>query len=96
MSESSRVILPQAPDDLKQLSDTLVQRIAGRIRTSGPIPFSSYMEMALYEPGLGYYSAGLRKFGEQGDFVTAPELGSVFAGRRGVRMPVHPSRRARD
>lgn len=35
--------------------------------------------MALYEPGLGYYSAGLQKFGEGGDFVTAPELGSVFA-----------------
>ena len=38
------------------------------------------MEMALYEPGLGYYSAGLHKLGETGDFVTAPELGSLFAG----------------
>jgi len=35
--------------------------------------------MALYEPGLGYYSAGLQKFGEGGDFVTAPQLGNVFA-----------------
>ena len=36
------------------------------------------MELALHEPGLGYYAAGARKFGAQGDFVTAPELGSLF------------------
>jgi SAM-dependent MidA family methyltransferase len=44
------------------------------------IPFSRFMEMALYEPGLGYYSAGLHKLGESGDFITAPELGPLFAG----------------
>jgi len=54
-------------------------RITDEIRTKGPIPFSRYMEMALYEPGLGYYSAGLNKFGAGGDFITAPELGTVFA-----------------
>ena len=43
------------------------------------IPFSHFMELALYAPGLGYYSAGASKFGEAGDFVTAPELGPVFA-----------------
>jgi len=43
------------------------------------MPFSRYMEMALYEPGLGYYSAGLHKLGAAGDFVTAPELGALFA-----------------
>ena len=37
------------------------------------------MELALYAPGLGYYSAGTTKFGAAGDFVTAPELGFVFA-----------------
>ena len=37
------------------------------------------MELALHAPGLGYYSAGARKFGIAGDFVTAPELGSLFA-----------------
>lgn len=37
------------------------------------------MQLALYEPRLGYYSAGKHKFGEAGDFVTAPELGRVFA-----------------
>ena len=45
----------------------------------GAIPFSRFMELALYAPGLGYYSAGAHKFGEGGDFVTAPELGPVFA-----------------
>ena len=37
------------------------------------------MEMALYEPGLGYYSAGARKFGASGDFITAPEVAPVFS-----------------
>ena len=45
----------------------------------GAIPFSRFMELALYAPGLGYYSAGASKFGESGDFVTAPELGPIFA-----------------
>ncbi|MGY0613098.1 MULTISPECIES: class I SAM-dependent methyltransferase [unclassified Luteimonas] len=45
----------------------------------GAIPFSRFMELALYAPGLGYYSAGSTKFGRAGDFVTAPELGSLFA-----------------
>lgn len=76
---TSRAILPEPPDDLKRLSDRLSAVIRERIRDSGPMPFSAYMEAALYEPGLGYYSAGLRKFGAGGDFVTAPELGSLFA-----------------
>lgn len=49
------------------------------LANDGAIPFSRFMELALYAPGLGYYSAGARKFGDAGDFVTAPELGPVFA-----------------
>ncbi len=45
----------------------------------GAIPFWRFMELALYAPGLGYYSAGAAKFGATGDFVTAPELGPLFA-----------------
>ncbi|MEO5702498.1 MAG: SAM-dependent methyltransferase [Gammaproteobacteria bacterium] len=45
----------------------------------GQISFARYMELALYAPGLGYYSAGARKFGVQGDFVTAPEISPLFA-----------------
>ena len=78
-ARESRAILPEPPDELKRLSDRLSGRIRARIAAEGPLPFSEYMEMALYEPGLGYYSAGLQKFGAGGDFVTAPELGNVFA-----------------
>ncbi len=42
------------------------------------MPFSRFMELALYAPGLGYYSAGSNKFGTTGDFTTAPELSSLF------------------
>jgi len=45
------------------------------------------MELALYAPGLGYYAAGARKFGEAGDFITAPEL-SVLFGRTVARQLV--------
>lgn len=45
----------------------------------GCLSFAIFMQMALYEPGLGYYVSGLRKFGEQGDFITAPELSSAFS-----------------
>lgn len=45
----------------------------------GVIPFSEFMNMALYAPSMGYYVAGQRRFGADGDFVTAPELGDVFA-----------------
>lgn len=78
-SATSKDILPEPPEELKSLSAELAGRIHERIDQNGPIPFSEYMEMALYEPGLGYYSAGLHKFGEGGDFVTAPQLGNVFA-----------------
>lgn len=45
----------------------------------GWIDFARYMELALYAPGLGYYSAGATKFGPDGDFVTAPEISPLFA-----------------
>jgi SAM-dependent MidA family methyltransferase len=60
-------------------SERLRALIAGEIAARGPIPFSRFMELALYAPGLGYYSAGATKFGAAGDFVTAPELGPLFA-----------------
>jgi len=75
----SRTILPEPPEELKRLSLALCEKIHLEIQAHGFIPFSRYMEMALYEPGLGYYSAGLLKLGADGDFTTAPELGSLFA-----------------
>jgi SAM-dependent MidA family methyltransferase len=57
----------------------LRSRIADEISQNGGwISFARYMALALHEPGLGYYSAGAQKFGAAGDFVTAPELGSLF------------------
>jgi SAM-dependent MidA family methyltransferase len=76
---NSHIILPEPPEELKCLSENLAAVIRAKIEQNGSISFSEYMEMALYEPGLGYYSAGLQKFGEGGDFVTAPQLGDVFA-----------------
>ncbi len=54
-------------------------RIAQEIAAHGGwISFARYMQLALHEPGVGYYASGARKFGAGGDFVTAPELGSLF------------------
>jgi len=75
----SRNILPEPSDELKQLSVSLCLRIREELKDDGLMPFSRFMEMALYEPGLGYYSAGLHKLGRSGDFITAPELGPLFA-----------------
>jgi len=81
------VNLPQPTDIEKQHSAKLVELIAQRIEQAGGwISFADYMQLALYAPGLGYYSAGLHKFGEAGDFITAPEIGSLFA--RSLARPV--------
>lgn len=57
----------------------MLSRIQSEITAHGGwISFARYMELALHEPGLGYYAGGARKFGAEGDFVTAPELGSLF------------------
>ncbi|WP_353432290.1 SAM-dependent methyltransferase [Polynucleobacter sp. MWH-UH23A] len=60
-------------------SELLKAKIASQIASQGGwLPFSRYMEMALYEPGMGYYSAGAHKLGAGGDFTTAPELSPLF------------------
>ena len=60
-------------------SELLKAKIASQIASQGGwIPFSRYMELALYEPGMGYYSAGAHKLGSGGDFTTAPELSPLF------------------
>ncbi|HET6784307.1 MAG TPA: class I SAM-dependent methyltransferase [Pseudoxanthomonas sp.] len=73
--------LPSPDPDAARHSEGLAAMIRGEIAGSGGgIPFSRFMELCLYAPGLGYYSAGSAKFGAAGDFVTAPELGPLFAG----------------
>ncbi len=60
-------------------SERLADLIRREIRAGGgALPFSRYMELCLYSPGLGYYSAGSQKFGAAGDFVTAPEISTLF------------------
>ena len=71
--------LPPPDAEARAVSDALVEKLHHRIeRAGGCLPFDTFMNAALYEPGLGYYSNGLMPFGEQGDFVTAPESGSLF------------------
>jgi len=72
--------LPEPTPEERALSQRLTDLIGADIdRAGGAIPFARFMELALYAPELGYYSAGKHKFGAAGDFVTAPELGPVFA-----------------
>lgn len=72
-------MLPPPEDAAAAHHLRVVQAIASEIAAAGGwISFARYMDMALYAPGLGYYSAGARKLGADGDFVTAPELGPLF------------------
>ena len=72
---------PGQPDaDALVHSDRLRALIQEQIiAAGGSMPFWKFMELALYAPGLGYYSAGAMKFGPAGDFVTAPEISVLFA-----------------
>ena len=71
--------LPAPSQQALELSVELSTVIRTEINSAGgSIPFSRYMELCLYTPGLGYYSAGQRKFGSGGDFVTAPEISPLF------------------
>lgn len=68
------------PDAFASRHSIAVARyLRGQIEDAGGVlPFDQYMDMALYAPGLGYYATGTRKFGQGGDFVTAPEIGPLF------------------
>lgn len=71
--------LPQPSAEALEQSSRLLALIRTAIAEAGGwIPFSRYMELALYSPGLGYYSGGARKFGPGGDFITSPELTPLF------------------
>jgi len=69
-----------APDAVAAAhSDRLQRVLSERVRDAGGfLSFCDYMNGALYEPGLGYYMAGAAKFGERGDFTTAPEVSPLF------------------
>lgn len=71
--------LPQPSPEAAAHSARLQAEISRLIdEAGGRISFAQYMEQVLFFPGLGYYAAGARKFGSAGDFVTAPEMTSLF------------------
>lgn len=73
-------ILPAPGAEALAHSELLAQKIRTEIAANdGWIDFAHYMQLALYAPGLGYYSGGAKKFGHGGDFVTAPEISPLFA-----------------
>lgn len=72
--------LPVPDSFAQQHSADLIMLIKNEIdKNDGVISFARYMELALYAPGLGYYAAGSAKLGEEGDFVTAPEISPLFS-----------------
>ena len=58
---------------------SLREQIEREIRERGPIPFSRYMEICLYDPVAGYYSRNVQQFGKAGDFYTSSDVHAVFA-----------------
>lgn len=71
--------LPEPGPEAREHSAQVAARIRREIEAAGGcIGFDRYMELALYAPGLGYYMAGARKLGRDGDFVTAPEISELF------------------
>lgn len=72
--------LPHPDAIAQQHSDSLLEIIKSEInQAGGSISFADYMQLCLYQPGLGYYSAGSYKFGSGGDFITAPLVSSLFS-----------------
>ncbi len=72
--------LPEPGEAAASHSWALVALIRDEIDAAGGvIGFDQYMNRALYAPGFGYYTAGARKLGAQGDFVTAPEISPLFS-----------------
>lgn len=72
--------LPEPDKEAQVHSMALIRLIVDDIAgAGGQISFARYMELALFAPGLGYYSAGSQKFGASGDFVTAPEISPLFS-----------------
>jgi SAM-dependent MidA family methyltransferase len=71
--------LQRAPEKTRKSSRLpLREKIEGEIRERGPIPFSRYMQLCLYDPAAGYYSRNAERFGKAGDFYTSSDVHAVF------------------
>jgi SAM-dependent MidA family methyltransferase len=76
---ATRDTLPPPSRDAFAHSALVIDRVRSELKSSGGwMSFARYMELVLYAPGLGYYSAGARKLGADGDFTTAPELTALY------------------
>ena len=64
----------------------LTEIIIDRIKNEGPISFHDYMEMALYYPGLGYYTKDSAQFGKGGDYYTSPVLSGIYGNMLGKQI----------
>ena len=64
----------------------LEQKVIEKIRKEGPITFETFMEMALYEPGIGYYASERTEIGREGDFYTSPHLHPAFGAMIGKQI----------
>ena len=79
MMNNNPLSLPEPDANARACSDQLTQLIRAEIAREQHITFRRFMELALYTPELGYYMNGLRKFGPDGDFITAPEISPLFS-----------------
>ena len=71
--------LPEPDADAKARSKQVQQCVVSACeQAGGKLRFPRFMEIALYQPGMGYYTGGLQKFGDKGDFITAPEVSPLF------------------
>jgi SAM-dependent MidA family methyltransferase len=78
-ASAARSILPPLSPEERRHSRSLAGLIRAQLAAAGGwLSFERFMELALYAPGLGYYSAGSVKIGVGGDFVTAPEVSDLF------------------
>jgi len=64
----------------------LPEVIIERIQKAGPISFRDYMDMALYEPGMGYFTSGEHSIGKKGDFFTSPYISPAFGAMVGRQL----------
>lgn len=93
MTSARPAPLPEPTGEEQARSEALSRLIRVEIDgAGGAIGFDRFMELALYSPGLGYYSAPAARFGEAGDFVTAPEISSLYG--RCLARPIAESLKA--
>src|SRR5256885_839876 len=77
-SGTRSILPPLSPEEARHSAAVAALIHAEMAAAAGWLSFERFMELALYAPGLGYYSAGSFKIGAGGDFVTAPEVSDLF------------------